>query len=171
MGYNLAIGEAYMDYDKADAYLRIRAKSQHDENSPAFGEPTDHTNQRWPSYCSWSDFCEAVDIYDIMMSKDFYTDDIHECMIPDHPGYSVITQKHIDYIESRVDLYKKSNPTHIAKFRPLKPEFKDDDSIFHPPEHYIDDEKYDGNLCRAEWLLYWMKWAVENCEIPIFYNS
>jgi hypothetical protein len=169
MGYTLKIGEAVLDFEKEESYLTINAKTVKLETAPAFGEPTDHSNTRWPSYSSWDEFCQSIDIHDIMFDANFNHNNIEGCLLQDHPGHAVITQEHIEYIESRIDSYKKKNPTHIAQYRPLKPGIKKEP--FNKEEDYINDPMYDGNLCRAEWLIYWLKWTVDNCEIPIFYNS
>ena len=68
MGYNLAIGEAEVDW--SEDMVRIDAVTVKLDEAPAFGEPTDHTNTRWPSYTSWSNFCKAMDITDIMVIMD-----------------------------------------------------------------------------------------------------
>lgn len=37
-------------------------------------------------------------------------------------------------------------------------------------EDYDQDPKYDQHLCRGTWLVFWLKWAVENCKQPVFVN-
>ena len=54
MGYNLIIGEKVV-YDDDSECSVTWAKSEYLEEAPADGSPTDHTNERWPSYSGWAD--------------------------------------------------------------------------------------------------------------------
>jgi hypothetical protein len=161
MGYNLKIGEAYVSSDEDGQ--RILVRDEELPHAPAFGEPTDYTNARWPSYTGWSNFCRNIGIAGIMFNTRNGGSDLFQlpdgsyvgCLMPEHPGVARITQKHLDYIKGKVEEYKYFFPEHIAEF---------------PPED-TEDPRFDGNLCRAEWLIFWMEWAVLNCENPTFYNS
>lgn len=59
MGYNLTIGEAVLSWD--EDYVCVDAQDVTLPNAPAFGDPTDHTNSRWPSYSVWADFCRNLE--------------------------------------------------------------------------------------------------------------
>jgi len=50
MGYTLRIGELGDDGEVETV--------RHDD-APAFDEPTDYTNDRWPSYTAWWGFVRA----------------------------------------------------------------------------------------------------------------
>ena len=162
MGYTLKIGESYVDFDE-DGDRRVLVHDVELGDSPAFGEPTDRTNSRWPSYTGWGNFCRNVGIASIMFNGRNGGSDIFElpdgsyvgCLMPEHPGVARITQKHLDYIKAKVNAYKALHPDHLPEF---------------PPEG-VEDPKCDGNLCRAQWLIFWMEWAILNCENPTFYNS
>jgi hypothetical protein len=166
MGYTLKIGER--DVDLTEDGDRIIIRDEEFSYAPAFGEPTDYTNARWPSYTGWGNFCRNIGIEGIMFNTRNGGSDIFElpdgsfvgCLMPEHPGVARITQKHFDYIKAKVDTYKALHPTHRAEF----PQESIGDSFSPDPE-------CDGNLCRAEWLLFWMEWAILNCENPTFYNS
>ena len=56
MNYNLTIGEAVVVVDWDEFGIVVSAKKEHHDIAPAFGEPTDYSNQRWPSYTAWEDF-------------------------------------------------------------------------------------------------------------------
>lgn len=177
MGYSLSIGEAVIDW--SSDMVRIGVDRQRHDDAPAFGEPTDHTNSRWPSYSSWANFCEAVGITKPMLNSrnggvdEFQVgDEWVYCLMPTHPGCAPITSTHLKLIEDAVAAYKKRHPDHIAKYPPPKPGAKPIlGHDLYRDEDLVQDERYDGNLCRAEWLLYWMRWAVENCEKPVFVNT
>lgn len=176
MGYNLRIGEAIIDWSEDG--VSIDAESVTLDSSPAFGEPTDHTNMRWPSYTSWAKFCRTIEIVDVMMNeKNGGSGEVEvngkwiQCLMPTHPGAAPITREHLTAIRESVDSYKKRHPDHFAKF-PLPregavPVFSNN----YREEDYVDDPRYDGELCRAEWLLFWVEWALDNCERPVFVNS
>jgi hypothetical protein len=166
MGYNLKIGEAYVASDEDGERILVRDEEFH--HAPAFGEPTDFTNARWPSYSGWFNFCQNIGIAGIMFKGANGGSDLFQlpdgsyvgCLIPEHPGVARITQKHLDYITQKVTEYRVLHPNHIAEFPPQ--------SI---GDSFDPNPIYDGNLCRAEWLIYWMTWALNYCNKPTFYNS
>ncbi len=143
MGYSLIIGEA-ININVDDLNLKVDVAEIIDMNSPAFGEPTDNTNSRWPSYTAWWDFCEFVGLRDKMFDE---TDNIHG----GHPGYFLITED----FKNAVDFAHKR---HMMRYK---------DAI----AEYDTDRPQDYHLCRLVWLKYWTDWAFENCEIPIFKNT
>ena len=51
MGYTIAIGELET-VTESDGYKHKYVKTVTLDNAPAYGEPTDHMNERWPSYSS-----------------------------------------------------------------------------------------------------------------------
>jgi hypothetical protein len=140
MGYGLSIGEATIEWN-TDC-VRIGCATERRDNAPAFGEPTDYSNQRWPSYTSWSNAMSALGLMDVMFDErnggcsDFEFKWNDKWLIPllaTHPGATPITKEHVAYVEEKLAAYS--------------------------------EESYDG-----EWLLYWLRWAVENCENPVFVN-
>lgn len=175
MGYTLKIGEANVIWEEHGVEVEVET-CKHDA-APAFGEPTDGTNARWPSYTAWADFCRALEITDIMFdARNGGSDECEvngEYVIPlinNHPGHTPICSAHVQYIEAKVAAYKKIHPDHVAKYPPVK-EGCEDKGWITPKESLEDDPRYDGMLCRAEWLVYWMRWALENCERPVFVNT
>lgn len=187
MGYNLAIGEATIEWN--EDMVRIGVKPMNLPEAPAFNEPTDFTNTRWPSYTAWSDFCHDVGIADYVLNnrnggrdefmvpdtgpqltgdpvKDGEYEGLHDadkfkstkhlsCLMPEHPGVAPITQTHVDLICRKIEEYKSKHPDRIAKY----------------PDDEPANPLHDGNLCRGEWLVFWLKWAMKNCKNPVFYNS
>lgn len=157
MAYSLTLGEAKTDWD--DRGVTVDAKQERHENAPAFGEPTDYTNSRWPSYSSWADFCTELGITDLMFSvRNGGAGELEvngkylPPLIAQHPGHTPIQPEHLEFLRGKICEYKALNPDHLAQFSE-------------------DDPNSDGHLCRAEWLDYWMTWALENCERPVFVNS
>ena len=83
MGYNLIIGEKVIDDTDPEAHSYVWAKSVRLEEAPADGSPTDHTNERWPSYAGWGDFqndCERHGGGEVIA-----------LIVEEHPGYLDIT--------------------------------------------------------------------------------
>ncbi len=103
MGYSITIGEATINIDKEISTEVIRL-----DNAPAFGEPTDHTNERWPSYTSWHDFCvfTGLEVY-------------NKTLINEHPGFQVLTEKHRTQLQVLIEKYRDKYPN-------VKPTFDDE---------------------------------------------
>lgn len=148
MGYTLIIGELTIDYDQAESYIILSAEPKQLPDAPAFGEPTDYTNSRWPSYISWGQFMDITGTRDIFKGDDYG-------LIREHPGCFPINEKHKKHIDTAYELFIQKYPHAVAKFEP--------DGETTPDEN--------GALCRFEWLRYWIDWALTNCERPVFYNS
>lgn len=176
MGYTLKIGEAIMDYTEDHVGISCEVVTLPD--APAFGEPTDHSSQRWPSYTAWLDAMRALDMMDVMYSdrnggvgwfernsKTRYP------LLAIHPGASPITIEHVEYVEEKLAAYRAKHPDHRAEFPPLKPGITPEVLMFPSDDELISDPRYDGNLCRGVWLAWWLRWAVENCKRPVFVNS
>lgn len=66
----------------------------YDEKAPADGSPTDHTNQRWPSYTGWHDYATETKRLELWKR-----------LTSPHPGRQRITKKMIKELES-VDISK-----------------------------------------------------------------
>jgi hypothetical protein len=159
MGYNLAIGQATVYWDPE--YLTIDVDTVELDDAPAYDEPTDNKNIRWPSYSGWAHVCRELDIEDIMGRCDGNDSGITvdgkklSALMPEHPGTAPIVQGHYDYIKKKVDRYKMKHKGVAAGY----------------PKDGQEDAGAGGVLVRAEWLLFWLKWALDNCDKPIFYNS
>lgn len=147
MGYSITIGELSVDEYPEDgidsACIGLSANRASVEGSPAYGEPTDGTNQRWPSYSSWSNYLEKAGIQDVFFCNGR--------LIGGHPGIRLVTKELLERIsKAKADL-EKQHPTIEATMEP-----------------YTD---INGTYCRVIWLEYWCKWALENCKVPVIANS
>lgn len=117
MGYTLRIGELGDD----GGVETVR----HDD-APAFDEPTDYTNARWPSYTAWWGFVRECGLDALFKNE----------LLAEHPGVCSLRAAHLKTFES-VDRWRL--------------------------------DRYDRN--RLTWLIYWTRWALDNCKRPVFYNS
>jgi hypothetical protein len=177
MGYTLKIGEAVISYSPYDVCIDCSLVS-HDD-APAFGEPTDHENQRWPSYSVWADAMKALGLMNVMFNERsggqgwFERNGIErQPLILEHPGAAPITIEHVEEVEERIAIYKAQYPTHTAQYPLPKEGAKPlvEGTSLYADSDYSDDPTYDASLCRGEWLAYWLRWAVENCKQPVFVN-
>ena len=177
MGYTLKIGEAKLVVD--EDYATIDCETHRSDDAPAFGDPTDFESERWPSYSAWFNAMETLGLVDVMFNErnkgagEFEWNGKHRMpLIPCHPGVCGITPEHVQYVQSKLDEYKKKHPDHRAEYPPPKPGAKPifGTSVYRKSD-YVDDPTYDDALCRGEWLIYWLRWALEHCERPVFVNS
>lgn len=153
MGYTLKIGNAKPVTDEYSFDWEVES-ARHDD-APAFGEPTDYTNARWPSYSAWADFCRDTGLYDMFLDKE---EDY--ALIANHPGIAPINAGHLARVQAAIVQRKLATGD-------KPPGFWDYDK---ETNKEIDNGK-DYQLVRLLWLEYWMKWALANCEHPAFQNS
>lgn len=159
MGYDLTIGElrTYVSDDGLESYVHNDAESVSDENAPAFGEPTDHTNQRWPSYTAWHDFAEFCGLENFIYDKS-------TGLIREHPGCVPLKKEHKEILDKAYEDFYKKYPNAKAGY---SPKIDEKNNIYEDP----DWPKENNYATRLEWLKYWVDWALENCEQPVFANS
>lgn len=179
MGYNLGIGEAVTETDE-DGDVIVWCEPVRKDDAPAFGDPTDYTNERWPSYSAWHDCMKKLGMMDVMFNQrnggagQFKRNgNIRMPLLQEHPGSTVITVEHVEEVEELLAKYKATNSGHLAKYPPPLPGAR---PMFPGSDLYSDDQLtkdpiYDASLCRGEWLAYWLRWAIENCKQPVFVNS
>lgn len=152
MGYSLSIGEAEIEKDEEYGYIGFGVRSESHNEAPAYGEPTDNTNNRWPSYTSWHNFTDFVGLRELMYDED-------EGFLKEHPGEVLLNSKHKEIIDQAMDKFKVKFPNVVAGYSPkndgIDPEWPEENAM----------------LVRLEWLKYWVDWSLANCENPIFRNT
>lgn len=148
MGYTITIGEletqAYPNDGLDCSCIRFDATGVRHDAAPAFGEPTDYTNSRWPSYGVWHEFMRSVGLGDV-----FFTEDGH--LIGGHPGVRLVTREMVEAVASALAAYRAKHPALQAVLS--------------------DNDKDSGWLCRLIWLDYWLRWSIDNCKTPVIANS
>lgn len=168
MGYNLIIGE--LTAEAQEEYVRLWADGVRHDEAPAFGEHTDHTNSRDPSYSTWAEFCRSCGIEELFYGSGWSREDrrYKECsedfhrerpLLSEHPGAAPIYEADAAFVEKALASHKEKNPD-------AKPGFSDGWTGPIPGK-----EGLDPTLARLEWLAYWMRWAVDNCKQPVLANS
>jgi len=166
MGFSLSIGQLVPPTIDEDGELGLpNCELVLHDQLPKYGEPTDQENQRWPSYISWTIVCKEIGINEIMFGKNRHNPTFlapngkrRDALINEHPGVCHLTEDHYQALKEKIDYYTLKHPNHVAGY---KEDHEDEASAV----------VYDGNLVRAEWLLYWIRWALDNCSEPIFVNS
>ena len=145
MGYSLTIGQAEINYshDPDDMICNVCVRDEYDKNSPAFGDPTDYTNARWPSYTAWTNFTEWAGLYNMFYEGDFG-------LLNKHPGCLPLTIDHKRQIDESYERIQTEFPNLVACFN---------------------DTPESSYFARLIWLKYWVDWALENCEKPAIQNS
>lgn len=160
MGYDLTIGEAEFKVDKVgddfvdniqEECIRVTVAEIKHDNAPAFGEPTDYTNVRWPSYSSWAIFCEFAELEHVFYEMDEH-DNCTGHLRGGHPGVMPITPS----VKEEVD----------RAYKRLKMQYKTVD-----PTLGIFETEVGGAWARVQWLKYWIDWSLENCKVPVMVNT
>lgn len=158
MGYTLTIGEleTTITDDGLESCVWNQAKNVHLDNAPAFGEPTDYTSSRWPSYTAWANFARFVDLYDFFYDKS-------TGLIRQHPGCVPLKKEHKEIIDEAYKKFYEKYPNAKAGFSP-----KEKEDMFFEDKDWPEENAY---AVRLEWLKFWVDWALENCKNPVFENS
>ncbi len=162
MGYNIKIGNAKIDTSNDDGWLEARWYVEYitHKGAPVFQNDTmtGNGNTRHPSYTTWSIFADEVGLKDLFYGP--------EGLLYNHPGCIVLTKEHHAQVASALEIWKKKStkPPGFAGFS----NFNSSTGEWCAPP---DEGRYDHQLARLIWLEWWMRWALENCEIPAFENS
>lgn len=159
MGYTLIIGEfePAFNYDGLESYISNDVRAEKLDNAPAYGEPTDYTNGRWPSYSSWAAAMRFTGLYDIMFNES-------TGLIREHPGCFPLVKEHKEIIDKAYAEYYSKYPNCKAGY---SPKLNEEKRIFEDPDWPI----CNNHATRLEWLKFWVDWALTNCKRPVFYNS
>jgi len=110
MGYSLTIGELKSEIIEEGLESRLHnfAEDVKLPNAPAFGEPTDYMNCRWPSYTSWAQSMRTVGLYDFMYDKQIG-------LLRNHPGCVPLTKEHRDVFNLSYSEFYKNSKYHLSK--------------------------------------------------------
>lgn len=147
MGYNLYIGEAHADISLEDRWSQISVKAQSLDDAPQTSAPwEDHSNACFPSYTAWSNFCQQTGLTTV-----FYDD--YDGILASHPGCVALTEDHYN-------CFAAAKATWGAKPANKRLMANGDDS-----------DGIDYHQRRLDWLVWWTRWALDNCEYPSFANS
>lgn len=158
MGYTLSIGQLIKITDICEnaVYQLYETEEVKLDSAPAFGEPTDYTNQRWPSYSSWASAMHFVGLYNFMLND-------KTGILKEHPGFVRLKSLHKKIIDRAYKKFYRKYPNAKAGYGDKENElFAEEDANFPKENRYA---------VRLEWLKFWVDWALLNCSEPVFQNS
>lgn len=146
MGYNLAIGNAEVVTDpeeRACSYQVVKIE-RHPEAPPgSWPDEPGFNNYRHTSVC-WPSYTVWHGFArEVGLTVFFYGEDGETGHLAEHPGCTPLTTEDAETVEAARDAW-------VAKHG---------------------RRANDWNLRRLDWLAYWIRWAVENCDLPSFYNT
>jgi hypothetical protein len=88
-------------------------------------------------------------------------------LIQNHPGAALLTEEVRQQINTALEKRRQEaeKAGKVTSYCDENPERKWEITCPDPcPKH-------DWQLCRLEWLAYWVNWAVDNCKCPVIVNS
>lgn len=174
MGYNLYIGEAVADVDLAERYARVGVNCMTVEGAP-LNSTDDYINRVFPSYSVWAQFAREVGLYELFYAKSepWWQDDEgmdYEGLLSRHPGAVKITEGHYRAFVQARERYigRPDRPARLPEHEGLVPQESTSPGRPFLPENLVADEY---NVKRLNWLVFWTRWALDNCKYPTFANS
>ena len=173
MGYSITIGEGYVvaadaaDIDRhyASPEVRVCARGTTHPSAPTCpgDELTANSNYRAPSYTGWTDFTKATGLHDLFYGPE---DGRGPGLMSAHPGCARLTRAHHARIAAALDRYRSEHPDARPGWREQV-----EGGHWHNGPWKPETEGLDGNLARLIWLEWWVRWALDNCAMPVIYNS
>jgi hypothetical protein len=148
VGYNLYIGNAEVRADLKERHAHVAVAAKELPESP-LNSNDEHTNYVFPSYTQWAEFARNTGL-----SAVFYGDGGHRA-----PWFRGASGKEYDGLLSRHPGAVAMTEDHHAAFVAAREDY----------EPTSEDDVY--NQRRLDWLVWWTRWALDNCEFPTFYNS
>lgn len=147
MAITITVGNAIIEKDDYAGYYVIVEDVKLSE-APCFEGDEDswNINSRSPSHNQWFRIIDISGLHEAYKEGGFmYTADGNCKIIP-------LTEHHVVSIENAIKSLKENYPGSKARIG-------------------IQYSEVDGVLCRLEWLAWWIKWALKNCEFPALDND
>lgn len=169
MSYDIYIGNAELetdwpgeDWDGPHAEWVVSGMTHPD--APFKPDMTENSNGCHPGYGQWGDAMRTLGLDDVWFAEE-------TGLLSMHPGIKVLTAEHLARFESAREAYRAEHPDRRPGFCPCYDcdalgRFKRGAAEDGPPH----DPTWDSNLSRLDWMCWWAKWALENCERPAVYN-
>ena len=194
MGYSLTIGEFEVGSYPEDRYASPGAAGASSEEAP-INSSDRRDNSCDPSYTAWHDFAKEAGLFSVFYAPRCPCEvctgkGLRECanagkahwwvgpdgeervgLIESHPGAAALEPVHLQAFEEALASYKalsEPRPGMAAWLKGRDEERERDPEgkgwVMHP------GEPVDYHLRRLEWLVWWTRWALENCKHPTFGN-
>ena len=164
MGYNLGIGEFTVETYPEDRRCRPSVGTIELSEAP-LNSSDNRTNWCWPNYLTWHHFCNTVGLAEVfycgargsdLPSEWFDSDGVpHPGLLREHAGCEPLTEGHYEaFVDARDCYHRQSQEQNDA----LK-------------KDWPDLIRNDYQAKRLDWLVFWTRWALDNCKYPSFANS
>lgn len=166
MGYNIHIGNAVPEVEWGDVDDEPFAKwvVERINSADVPGAPVSDDsdgNYRYPSYGAWAEFLRFVGLHDVFLNRE-----TGEALMQRHPGIAKLTKAHVEMFDHARSKYAAAHPG-------ARPAYCDcaKCDIWKKDATKAHDPSCSPELVRLDWLCFWTRWAVENCERPAIENS
>lgn len=106
MGYSITIGEVQvgqLQCEEGQYTAPVYVSVQTTPNAPIDNSPTSRTNQRWPAYGSWQDFCDKTGLTSV-----FFDDNVG--LMRNHPGVAELSTEHLRTVQAAASSLRKHQP-------------------------------------------------------------
>jgi len=169
VSYDIYIGNAELesdwpgeDYDGPHAEWVVNGMTHPD--APYKPDMTERSNGCHPGYSQWADAMRTVGLYDLWFHEE-------EGLLRPHPGIKVLTPEMLARMESARDAFKAAHPRDYGGYCPCYEcdamgRFRRGAAEQSAPH----DPLANGNFLRLDWMCWWSRWALDNCERPAVYN-
>lgn len=143
MSYDIYIGECIAVANDEGKYHVTVARCV-DQDAPVFDDDpmTGNGNSRHPGYSQWTEWCDTVGLTSLFFDGD-------KGLMRSHPGAFALRKEHLVTISNALTKWEERNPDSVPGF----------------------GNGQDAFLARLIWLEWWVRWALDRCQLPAIYNS
>lgn len=166
MGYSLTFGNAIPRYpipgdDPTFGWDVEAAPTDLPEAPRAPNDMNPGSPFRWPSYTVWHTFAKLAgpEVYALFYSTPEGRHSYEADLMPDHPAVAAIREEHAAIFARAVIDFRARHPDAVPRFS--------SDIMGHSGDATV----YDAALARLEWLAFWSRWVLDNCEHPALENT
>jgi len=168
MGFNFYIGEFKVEVEYEDRSCRRVTEIANDVPGAPLNSSGHTNNFCYPGYGVWSNFCKEVGLEGVFYSgsrgnqhlPQYWTDDegeTHDGILSQHAGCVELSEGHY---RAFVKAHTRWCDRSLAERERLGFEKTNTDP---EPRDYV--------LARLDWLVFWTRWALDNCKYPSFANT
>lgn len=162
MSYDIYIGNAELKSEWPGEYGPVAewdVDGMTHEDAPYKPDLTGKGNSCHPGYGQWADAMEEVGLAEAFFDQE-------DGLLREHPGIQPLTAAHLATFEAAQAEYRRRRPAErpgCCRCAGCQRFDADKDAVHDPTLNF--------NMLRLEWLVWWTRWALENCERPAMANS
>lgn len=160
MSYSIYIGNATVesewgDHEDEPPYAAWGVELETHADAPFKPDLTENTNYCAPGYGQWHEAMRQVGLERLW----------YEELLAQHPGCVKLLPRHLEEVKKAHKKYKIRHPDSVMGLcRCVECAWPGESEVV------VHDPLKNFNLYRLEWMHFWMKWALENCEHPAIAN-